>query len=364
MILKKIKSTDTDSTENGREKKEIYYIVDTFGWVQENRYHYLIRYLGAKYSIHVLDRGKFIKMWKSGLLRNQFIYFASWRIPFALSHKEHCRFERPDFQKFMTSVTSHYNIGGGLCPEKALPKGMTEGTAYKNCIEFLKQFKIITANSKILFTLLKKDLPQIQYAPNGVDTELFKPLNQSGKKRTTNEEIKVGWVGKKKAAKNYDLLGLLKKRTKDLGIELAEICINKKQTPLKHICQKIFKKPAAVSFHEMPKFYNTLDYYLCTSWHEGTPNPALEAASCGVPVISTRVGNMPELLKNGENGFLTDPDEKALIDLLKHIKNKIDGECYSRMSVKIRHDILENWTWERQMKNYDKIFEKFVNDNN
>lgn len=45
----------------------------------------------------------------------------------------------------------------------------------------------------------------------------------------------------------------------------------------------------------MPDFYRSLDVYVCMSTCEGTPNPVLEAASCGCPVVSTPVGIVPQL---------------------------------------------------------------------
>ena len=52
----------------------------------------------------------------------------------------------------------------------------------------------------------------------------------------------------------------------------------------------------APSYFDMPALYGTLDAYLCLSRVEGGPMPVFEAAACGVPVISTAVGRIPEVL--------------------------------------------------------------------
>ncbi len=57
---------------------------------------------------------------------------------------------------------------------------------------------------------------------------------------------------------------------------------------------------------EMLEFYRSIDIYLCASRSEGTPNPCLEAAACGVPLVTTRVGNMPELVRHGVNGLFVE----------------------------------------------------------
>ena len=70
----------------------------------------------------------------------------------------------------------------------------------------------------------------------------------------------------------------------------------------------------------MLDFYQSIDYYLCTSWHEGTPNPCLEAASCGVPLITTRVGNMPELVDDRENSFLISSELDEIVRTLAEVR--------------------------------------------
>ena len=66
-----------------------------------------------------------------------------------------------------------------------------------------------------------------------------------------------------------------------------------------------------LSRQEMVDWYNTGQAFLCTSFAEGTPNVALEAAACGCTLITTPVGNMPELIRHEENGFLVEPNVDA-----------------------------------------------------
>lgn len=57
----------------------------------------------------------------------------------------------------------------------------------------------------------------------------------------------------------------------------------------------------APSYFDMPDLYSTLDAYLCLSRVEGGPMPVFEAAACGVPVFSTAVGRIPEVLVPNES---------------------------------------------------------------
>ena len=46
----------------------------------------------------------------------------------------------------------------------------------------------------------------------------------------------------------------------------------------------------------MNDFYNKISCLICFSESEGTPNPVLESLSCGTNVISSYVGNVPEII--------------------------------------------------------------------
>ena len=68
---------------------------------------------------------------------------------------------------------------------------------------------------------------------------------------------------------------------------------------------------------EMPAFWNTITVAVVPSLCEAFGLVALEALACGVPVIASDVGGLPEIVENGKSGILVPPnDPKALADAL------------------------------------------------
>jgi glycosyltransferase involved in cell wall biosynthesis len=62
-------------------------------------------------------------------------------------------------------------------------------------------------------------------------------------------------------------------------------------------------------------YYSAMDVFVFPSREEALGSAILEAMSCGVPVIGSNVGGIPEVVKPGENGFLFDSgDAEALFD--------------------------------------------------
>ena len=71
---------------------------------------------------------------------------------------------------------------------------------------------------------------------------------------------------------------------------------------------------------EMPKFYNSLNLYVCASKTEGTPLTVIEAMAMGIPVISTNVGVVEEALgENGKSYILKERSKDALKERIKNI---------------------------------------------
>ncbi len=63
----------------------------------------------------------------------------------------------------------------------------------------------------------------------------------------------------------------------------------------------------------------TAKLFVMHSKSEGGPRISLEAMACGLPVISTKVGVMPDVIEDGKNGFLTTGDPEDLAALIRRL---------------------------------------------
>lgn len=60
------------------------------------------------------------------------------------------------------------------------------------------------------------------------------------------------------------------------------------------------------NYKEISTYFNALDLYIVSSRLEGGPRAPMECMASGVPCISTKVGQVPELIEHGKNGFITE----------------------------------------------------------
>ncbi|HVM62385.1 MAG TPA: glycosyltransferase [Verrucomicrobiae bacterium] len=82
-------------------------------------------------------------------------------------------------------------------------------------------------------------------------------------------------------------------------------------------CPTVFL-PGARPHEEIPLWMNASDVLCLPSLSEGLPNVALEAMACGLPVVASRVGGVPEVVRDSVNGHLVPPSNlAALADALR-----------------------------------------------
>jgi glycosyltransferase involved in cell wall biosynthesis len=63
----------------------------------------------------------------------------------------------------------------------------------------------------------------------------------------------------------------------------------------------------------IPNYLNQMKLLILPSYTEGLPTVLIEAMACGTPVLATRVGNIPDLIREGKNGFLLDNNSPSCI---------------------------------------------------
>jgi glycosyltransferase involved in cell wall biosynthesis len=79
------------------------------------------------------------------------------------------------------------------------------------------------------------------------------------------------------------------------------------------------------------------DLLVMPSRSEGSPLAALEALATGIPVVGSRVGGMPELIDDGENGLLVEPDAAALAGALTTVAR--DAKLRERLAAGARPSV-------------------------
>jgi glycosyltransferase involved in cell wall biosynthesis len=78
------------------------------------------------------------------------------------------------------------------------------------------------------------------------------------------------------------------------------------------------------SHRELALAYHALDVYVVTSRQEGGPKATFEAIACGVPLVTTRVGQAQELLTDGNDALLVDVDDvDALVDGVRRVYDDV-----------------------------------------
>lgn len=104
------------------------------------------------------------------------------------------------------------------------------------------------------------------------------------------------------------------------------------------------------------KFYAAMDIFLLTSFSEGTAMTLLEAMAAGLPCIVTGVGGNPEIVKDGETGFVIPSDDvKVLAEKICMLLKDIDLK--KRMGHAGRKRFEERFTVDKMVREYETLYD-------
>ena len=112
-------------------------------------------------------------------------------------------------------------------------------------------------------------------------------------------------------------------------------------------------------YREIGSLYSALDAYVVPARQEGGPKGVLEAMAAGVPLVSTRVGQAADLVRDGENGWLVEVgDVAAIVDRLAAIAGA-DVVDVARVTAAALKTAAAN-SYESQLPVWRAFFDGFV----
>ena len=145
-------------------------------------------------------------------------------------------------------------------------------------------------------------LGRVTVIPCGIDFELFKPMDyhQARKELNLPEDKKlVLFAGDwDRPVKRFDIIQASVKILKETVPEAELVLVSKK--PL----------------NEVPKYMSACDVLVLASDGEGSPMVIKEAMACNLPIVSVRVGDVPEVIDGTEGCFLCDQDPDDIAEKL------------------------------------------------
>lgn len=302
-------------------------------WAMGRIHNDLIKYMSKEsklfegsYEFDYLDWNnrentrKLVDNWESYdvIISNSTIYNSKYNF---FSHL----YENPKFLSKVLSVShcpliDHKFYGeklDGLSPEQLQSTNL--GHVSKQGIKNLKSYYKELNSSE-----LESNPREISWLPCGVDLDNFKI------KPRINFPLKnIGFIGKPDYDNNYDVK----------NVETFKAIVSKSGMNPVYIHSK--------HFTEYDKLYSDIDLLICTSSIEAGPLGIFEASACGIPVLSTKVGNVSEL-----QSLITFETVEEAVEIIEYFNTH--PKVLQEYLTKVTDEVRNNWSSEILISKYWK----------
>ena len=206
-------------------------------------------------------------------------------------------------------------------------------------------------------------LGRLTVVPVGVDPEVFKPYDDVVKKKgrlmvTSSSDVPMKGlvplleaIAKLRVERDIDLIVIGQPQAK------GRVALAMERLGLTDIVTTI----TGVSDEELARLYGEAEVAIVPSLYEGFSLPAIEAMSCGVPVVATTGGALPEVVgTSGETGLLVQPnDPDALVAAIGQLLD--DAALRERLGANGRQRVIDRFTWQVTARGTAACYDALVN---
>ena len=115
----------------------------------------------------------------------------------------------------------------------------------------------------------------------------------------------------------------------------------------------------AVKNRELPDIYNSSELLVLPSYYETFSKVCIEAMSCGIPVVATHMGGIPEVVEENVTGYLVPYGSvKKLADVIISLLQ--DRGRAKKMGINGRIRVLRNFTWSAVSERIQKVYNELL----
>ena len=178
------------------------------------------------------------------------------------------------------------------------------------------------------------------------------------------DRFAVGWVGRMTAVKRTDdvLDGFKRLLERGVGATLCLVGDGPDRPALERRAHElgIMRETLFLGYQEdVGPLYAAFDALVLPSGNEGTPVSVIEALAAGTPVVATRVGGVPDVVRDGEDGFLVEPGASdELSERLARLAG--DPDLRKRFGEAGRARVLPRYAVARLVDDVDRLYRSLL----
>jgi len=203
---------------------------------------------------------------------------------------------------------------------------------------------------------------------NGIDLARYRPGRRDFRRRI-GLPVTERWIGQiARLEEEKDQATLLRAfasvRARHADTRLVLVGDGSLRASLEELARSLGVE-AAVSFlgarSDVADLLPELDVFVLSSIREGLPLALLEAMACGVPVVATAIGNIPRVVRDGENGDLVPPaDERALAAAVGRTLDSPDRA--SALGAAARAWVAQEYGLDATVRRYQELYDELSPD--
>ncbi len=260
-----------------------------------------------------------------------------------------------------------WKTGCGNCPDLNIyPKIKRDATAfnwrYKYNIYKNSNFYVTTVSNWLMNQVamsILRDFPS-RMISNGIDLETFKPFDRIKARKILNlpEDSLVILMTSHNEFKDFNMMNEVLGEIDLNKKEMLYICMGGKKKESKNVGNGLMIFPGfEKKCSRMALYYCAADIFLHAAKAEAFGKTIVEAMGCGIPVVATNIGGIPELIDDGRTGFLVATKQEMVIKIKKLL---IDPSLRREIGNQALLEARKKFDINRQVDNFLSWYQEIV----